>query len=539
MKDVLKYCSDIETGKIPACIHVKKAIARFRADLKRKDLDFREDRYDRVVKFISCLEHYSGRFEGKKFLLEPWQKFIVANLYGFYRKDGHRRFTSAYLEVAKKNGKTALSAAFCLYHLIADFEGGAEILLAANSREQAKIAFKHCKEFTKRLDPLADLLKPYRADIVFDRTGSILKVLAADSSKMDGYNGSMSVIDEFHGAPNSQVRDVIKSGMAMRENPLLVTITTAGFNLSAPCFELRRTAVEVVSGIKQDDSFFSLVYTLDDKDDWADSEMWIKSNPNLGVTVRKDFIKQQVLEAKNNPSDEIGVKTKNLNIWCDSAEAWLPESRIMKATKKLTFESMEGQEVFMGVDLAESRDLTAVSYMWIKDEKYYFYTDFYIPAACLKTHSNRELYKPWVRQGFVKTTPGNVTDYDCIIEDILKANETCEIEYIAYDTWNAKQWAIKCTDQGLPIEPYSQTVPNFNSPTKEFERLLFAGKVVLANNPAMRYCFRNVQLKRDWNGNVKPNKGIDKKKIDGVIAALQALAMFLEYNETVGGGNIY
>lgn len=224
-----KYAKDIIDGKILGGEFIKKACIRFLDDLKRDDLYFSIEKVDRCTQFIATLKHFEGKHAKKHFILQDWQLFIVANIVGFYWKETNtRRFTSSYIEIARKQGKTALASALCLYFLIADGEDGAEVLLAANSKEQAKIAFKMASTFCKGLDPKAKYLKPYRADINFDKTNSKLKVLAADDSKLDGFNCSFGLLDEYHAAPNSRVRDVIKSSMGMRENPHLCTITTAG-----------------------------------------------------------------------------------------------------------------------------------------------------------------------------------------------------------------------------------------------------------------------------------------------------------------------
>jgi phage terminase large subunit-like protein len=190
------------------------------------------------------------------------------------------------------------------------------------------------------------------------------------------------------------------------------------------------------------------------------------------------------------------------------------------------------------VDLSSNVDLTAVSYMFIRDGFYYFYTDFYLPNASLKTRADKELYKQWKNSGDLKVTSGNVTDYDYITRDIKQAYNEFNVIAVRYDKYNATQWAIQCTDEGIPLEPFSQTIGNFNAATKEFERLMLKGMVCLDENPIMRFCLRNVEIRRDLNGNEKPNKVSDKKKIDGVIAALQALSVYME-NPNIGNNSIY
>lgn len=528
-KSYYKYAVDVVQGNIVCCENIKLSCQRFLADLKRDDIEFRGEVVDRAIAFIGTLKHFAGKSSGQNFILEDWQQFIIANIVGWYWKEtGDRRFTSSYIEVSRKNGKTALAAALCLYYLIADGEDGAEVDLAANSKEQAKIAFSFCSNFAKQLDPKSKYLKAYRDSILFDVNNSKLKVFAADDSKLDGFNASFGLVDEYHSAKNSRVRDVIKSSMGMRQNPHLCTITTAGFDKTLPCYKLRTTAIEILNGLKTDDSMFIAIYSLDDTDDWTDENNWIKCTPNLNVTVTSKYIREQVQSAINNPSEEVGVKTKTLNLWCDSSSVWIPESYIVKGSKTINLSDFVDCECYIGVDLAATSDLTAVSYLVVNDDRYYFKTDYYLPESALTQKADRELYKYWKQQGLLKITEGNVTDYDYITNDIVKASEIVNIQAIGYDKYNATQWAIKATEIGLPLEEYPQTLGNFNKPTREMERLILSGRAVIDNNEINRWCFKNVTLKSDYNGNVKPNKSVKGKKIDGAISAIQALGMYLQ-----------
>lgn len=537
MKPYYEYAEKVLNGDIAAGNYIKLACERFQNDLKRDDLVFREEKVDLAIQFISTLKHYTGKHSGKPFLLEGWQQFIVANIVGWYWKSSNtRRYTSSYIEVSRKQGKTALAAALCLFYLIADGEDGAEVLLAANSKEQAKIAFDMCSKFSKGLDPKGKYLTAYRADILFSLTNSRLKVLAADDTKLDGFNASFGLLDEYHSAATSKVRDVIKSSMGMRENPHLCTITTAGFDKSLPCYQLRTVAIEVLNHLKEDDSMFIAIYCLDESDKWDDEKNWVKCAPNLGVTVSKKYIREQVRQAKNNPSDEVGVKTKTLNIWCDSATVWIPEDYIVKCSNKVDFSSLVGKDCYIGVDLGATSDLTAVSFLIVDEDKYYFKTNYYLPESALEEKTNKELYKLWNRLGLLTITGGNTTDYDYITRDILKVRDIVNIVHLAYDKYNATQWAIDCTEQGLPLEEYAQTLGNFNRPTKELERLILSGKAIIDNNDITRDCFRNVVLKSDYCDNVKPIKTHDAKKIDGVIAMIMALGGYLltpHYSNTI------
>ena len=216
MDRLYKYISDIENGKILSCEHIKNAVKRFKKDILRTDLEFCTGSVQVVLNFFSALKHFEGKHSGKHFDLEPWQVFAIANIYGFYwAGTKQRRFQTAYIEVARKNGKTAFASGLGLYHLIADGEDAAQVLIAANSREQAHICYNMTSTFCKGFDPVGNYLRRMRSDILFDRTNSKLKVLAADSDKLDGFNCSFGIVDEYHSAPDSKVRDVIRSSMAM------------------------------------------------------------------------------------------------------------------------------------------------------------------------------------------------------------------------------------------------------------------------------------------------------------------------------------
>lgn len=524
-----QYIDDVLSGRIVAGGLIKLSIDRFISFKNRSDIEFREDKVKRVIDFFAILKHFTGSHAEKPFILEGWQQFIIAHIYGFYYKGTNKRVTtSAYIEISRKNGKTAFSAGLGLYHLIADGESGAEVDFAANSKEQAKIAFSMSSFFAKGIDADAKYLKPYRDYITLDKTYSKLNVFASDDSKLDGFNASMFLLDEYHAAPNSKLKAVLQSSMGMRENPLGVIITTAGFDLLSPCYEYRRMCVEVLHGAKTDDSLAAFIYSLDDGDDWKDENVWIKSNPNLGVTVKYDFIRNEINRAVNSVSEEIGVKTKTLNMWCDSEEVWIPDHYIIDSTKDISFDEFgKDDDCYVGVDLSATSDLTCVSYMIPRDGKFYFKTKYYLPQEALSTKRHKELYGEWQRSGELIVTPGNVVDYDYILNDIMDMDKRLFIQKIGYDSWNATQFVINAEDKGLPMEPYSQAIGNFNRPTKELERLILSGDVVLDNNVITRHCFRNVVMARDRNGNVKPSKQSDEKKIDGTIAMLQALGVYL------------
>lgn len=520
------YAQDVVDGKIVSCKYIKLACKRYLEFFDK--YDFRTDKVDKVVNFISKLKHFVGAHNGKPFILLPYQEWIIYSIFGFYYKGTDRRVCNyVYCELARKNGKTALMAAICLYMLIADGENGSEVELVANSAKQAKIAFTMCSSFLQSIDKKGKYFKRYRDSIKFDTTKSLLQVLSSDASGNDGYNSYCFILDECHEQPDSRLWDVMCSSQGMRQNPLALIITTAGFNKFGFCYSYRDTCINILNGVSEDDSQFSAIYTIDEDDDWNDPDVWIKANPSLGTTVLPNYLEQQVKKAKNNSSLEVGIRTKNFNQWVSSSDIWLTNDLLLESTKEVDFSDFKGYTTYVGVDLASVSDLTALSFMIPKDDKFYFKTFYYLPQSCLQNNSNAELYKEWKRKGFLTITDGNTTDYDYVLTDLLKASQILSIEKVGYDSYNATQWAISATEQSLPLEPFSQALWSFNRPTKEFERLVKQGKIVIDNNEITRWCFSNVSLKYDHNDNVKPVKDSAQLKIDGAIAMIEALGTYL------------
>lgn len=533
----LEYPQNVLSGEIIASTYIKLACQRFLDWLKRDDIEFIQAKAEKAIKYIQKLKHFQGKHSGNNFILSDWQVFIVANIFGFYWKGTEKRvIRNVYIEVGRKSGKTTLLAAIALYCLMADGEDGAEVDCIANTREQAKILFGACTGFIDTLDPSHKYLKCLRNEIRFDATRSHIQVLSSDAGTLDGFNSSLFVEDELHAAKDSKLYDVLKSSQGMRVSPLAICITSAGFNKFSFCYKMRTTCIEVLHGQKIDDSQFAAIYSIDEGDDWTDPAIWKKSNPNLGITVTEDYLQEQVTQAKNNPSLEIGVRTKNFGEWCDSHDTWIGADTLLDCTQKIDLSEFKECTGYIGVDLSAVSDLTAISLMIPKDGKLYFTTKYYLPYDSLFNNSNSEKYKEWKRTGDLIITNGNVVDYDYILKDLLDWNNQVFIGKVAYDTFNATQWAINATAEGLPLTPYSQTLGSFNKPTKELERLIKSGKVVIDNNEITRFCFSNVTLKHDCHDNVKPDKATNQNKIDGVISMIEALGVYLnepQYDTTI------
>ena len=525
-----RYATEVTAGKIIACRQVRQACQRFLNDLEDDRLELRIDRIAHAVRFIGMLRHFSGVANDKPFKLEDWQLFIVANVVGWYWKGtGKRRFNEAYVSIARKNGKTALFAALMIYFLLADGEPDATVLISANSREQAtRVDFQMIKGFLQKLDPKGKTVKAQRNQVKVAKTTNMMYVTAADASKLDGYNISACLVDEYHEADTSEVKDVLKTAMGNRRNPLQCVVTTRGFDMSKPCFQLDTYAQQVLSGEKQDDALFAMIFTLDEGDDWRDPKVWQKANPNLGVTVSVQYIQGELAKAMATTTDEINYRTKLMNQWVESKTIWISDEKIVAAMTPLDFEAFKGLPCYVGIDLASVSDITSVSFLWAIEGKYNFKVLNYLPSDALATKENSIRYREFDHRGELIIFPdSNVTDYDRILEDLKRINSVTPIYLISYDQWNSTQMIINATNFGFRCEPFSQSLSSFNRPTKEFERGMLSGNVVMDRNECVRWAFRNVLIKTDAHENQQIIKATAMSKIDPAVSMMMALGGYL------------
>lgn len=532
------YARDVLNGNIIACKSIKDACRRYISWFDRDDIYFDYEDVDRKIRMIQKLKHSTGQHNGQNFILLPWQSWVIAGIFGFKYKDtNYRVIRNAFLFLSRKTGKTALAAAIGICCSLVDNEPNAEIDLVANSAAQAHIAFDHCYNFCESVDPKKKVFKRFRDSIKIPRSKSKIQVLASDSMSLDGYNSSVFIIDEFHAAKDWNLYNVMKSSQGMRRQPLGIIITTAGFLLGDyPCYQYYNTCKEILQGKKEDDSLFAAIFELDEEDDWKDKANWIKCTPSLGQTVYETYMQEQVTAAVNNIALETGVKTKNMNMFCQSATVWIPNETIRGVSMPISWDVFAEQPVYMGVDLSATSDLTSTSVMMLPDpnrefepNKFIFKSVIYIPQIALERSVNGALYKQWMRESYAKVTSGNVVDYDYILKDQLDIASKTIVYNVFYDSYNASQWCIYATEQGLPLEPFSQSLANFNKPTKLLEMLINSGRCIIDYNPVVIWAFSNVEIKIDTNENFKPVKsGNEKsKKIDPVISMIQALGGYL------------
>lgn len=534
----LKYAHDVVSGKQVAGKLIRLSCQRYLDLMNDTRYEFRPDKCERVLSFVSKLKHYQGKCAGKPFVLEEWQKWIIYSIFGFYYKDSNERLVKkALLTVGRKNGKSFLIAAMALYMLIADGEPAAQVLNIANNTKQAHLLFEMQQKLVKCLDPKHKYTKTLRDSIQVPKTSSYSQVLSSDSSGHDGSSPSTYILDEVHEMKDSKLWDVMISGTGFRVSPLGICISTSGFLLNGFLHNYRDVCIDILEHRKEDDEQFAAIYELDEDDDWTDEKNWVKANPNLDVTVTRKYLEGQIRSAINDSALEVSVKTKNFNMWVSSKEIWISDDKIRKVMSPVNLDDYKDEDCFMGVDLSAVSDLTSTTVMFppnpdreINPDKFVFKTIIYLPESELTENVNSYLYMIWKRENYLKVTSGNVVDYDYILKDQININDKNYVVNVAYDKWNATQWAINATEEGLPLTPYSQALGNFNGPTKTLERLIRTGMVVIDNNPIVRWAFSNVTLKLDQHENAKPTKANNEKskKIDPVISMIQSLGGYLE-----------
>lgn len=527
-----QYAVDVRDGRIPVCRYVRLAVERYfrdRANAVEKGWYFDERAAARPIDFIRNLPHIKGEWAGRSIELEPWQQFFLWNLFGFRRAaTGYRRFREAYLEVARKNGKTTLLAGIGCYMLFADGEAGAEVYSCATTRDQARECFGAAQEMVRRctLSRRAKIFRSAGGSISYEANGSIFKPLSSDANTLDGKNASCTIVDEFHAHKTDEVYAVMKSSMGARRQPLMCIITTAGFNLAGPCFTYRSSAIKMLEGIIEDDTSLVMIYTHDNREELADPAMWVKSNPCFGASVKPEYLEEQYHTMRTKPEQESSILTKNFNLWVQASDIWIGDDVWCANRSQTDVETLNGCECYGGLDLGAVNDFSALVLEFHENGRTQVLSFFWIPEE--KYRSRREMLREnanidvWVRQGFLRVTPGNVTDYGIIRNDIIELRDRYLILKIGYDRWNSSQLVIDLLAEGLPMDGFQQSISNISPPTKDFERIVRLGEYEHFDNPILRWQISNTVVWRDANDNLKPVKNRSPEKIDGVVAAIMA-----------------
>ena len=543
-----QYAADVLVGKIVVCKLIRQAIERHVRDLKdghKRGLRFDAAEGLRWVKFAeTCIYHSKGEWGGRPLVLEPWQAWQFYVFFGWKRTDGTRRFRSWYDEVARKNGKTMKAAIVGLGGMTIDGEPGAEVFAVATKRDQARLVFDDAVAMVRASQPLRDRIQIYKHSLVIEANRCKFEPLSADAKTMDGLNPHNCIVDEVHAHKTREVVDVLKSGLGARRQPITHYITTAGYDRHSVCYELRDYSEKVLARslvgdvMEGDDGHFATIYTLDDGDDWQDEKTWIKANPNLGVSVKLDFLREECARVKQLPAAQQEFRRKHCNQWTESNETWIDADLWKQNASPFELDDMQGERVFIGLDLATRTDLAAAAYLFPVEDGYKLATRFWVPAenVARRQHKDGVSYQAWIDAGYIETTPGDAIDYAYIRHRIMQDANRFDIIEVASDPWNALETLTRLAEEGVKVTEVRQGFGSLTGPTKELEVLLLRKQLRHDDNPVMNWMVSNVVLEKDAAGNVKPSKAKSTQKIDGVAATVTALAAALK---SEGGASVY
>lgn len=531
-----EYIKQVSEDKVIVGRYVKLSVQRHINDLKRDDIYFDAKAGNRAIQFFGFLKHTKGRnFAGKDFELTGWQAFIVYCLFGWKNLNGDRRFRLSYTEVAKKNGKSTLAAGIGLYMMIADGEAGAEVYSCATTRDQAKIVFTEAKNMVSKSTDLSKLITIYQHNLHSDVTLSKFEALSNDYNSFEGKNPYCGIVDEYHAHSDDLLFTNLKAATVARNQSLIWIITTAGFNRGGPCYHFRKMCIDVLEGRMTDDNLFAVIFTLDEGDDWNNPEVWIKSNPNLGISVLESAIKGEYQQAVNSTTAEVGFRTKNLNIWTDQSEVWIPDNKFLLCNED--YPDLKGVNAYGALDLSSTRDITVFGLLFFKS-KFHWMPFFFVPTMTMleRVRKDNVNYDKWIRDGYMIETGGDVVDYEFIKTKINELAKIYKIKTIQYDRWNSSQIVNDLVNDGANMQPFGQGYQSMSTPCKEIEKLVLSGQINFGGNPVMRWMNSNVEIRRDPADNIKIDKSKSSEKVDGMVTLAMAIGGYLT---DLGKGSIY
>ncbi len=537
----VQYAESVRDGAIPACKWIKLAAQRFLDDLHWQDDDNFAYVYDaasaeRACRFIERMRHIKGRWaaKGQTIKLEPWQAFLVCNVFGWVRKkDGFRRFRRVVLLVPRKNSKSTLAAVIGIYMMAADGEHGAEVYSGATTERQAWEVFGParlmCKKDAKFRERFG--IEVNAKNISIQSNASKFEPIIGDPG--DGASPTCGIVDEYHEHKTDNQFDTLETGMGARDQPMMLVITTAGDNIAGPCYALQERCQSMLQGTRPANDLFALIYTTDPEDDWQSEEALHKANPNIDVSVSGEFLRTRQAEAMVSPRKQAVFKTKHLNIWVQSREAYFDVQQFKKAAdKKAKPEDFADWEARLAIDLAEKRDLTALELVFREpveeSPRYARFGWYYCPEKTIDLEEN-EHFQEWRDKGLLIETPGAVTDDRLIKDDALDLIRKFDIAEVIFDPWHSRQMAVELSEEGALCVEYRNSPSNMNEPMRELDALITNEKLIHDGGLPFTWMLGNVVngARRGSLDLHRPDKEKPENKIDGPVAVIMALGRFL------------
>jgi phage terminase large subunit-like protein len=531
-ESAIQYARGVISGEVLAGQYVKLTCQRFLNDLNNEDwrYHYRHDLADHAVDFMEKLRHMRGPMSGKRFKLEPWQRFIECNLFGFVDKEtGFRRFRTVYEEIPRKNGKSIRVAARGMYMFCVESktDRGMECISGASTEKQAWHVFWNCREWARTNEELRNKfgIEVNAKSLIIMESGSKFEPVVGKPG--DGGNFSFAAIDEYHEHPDDTLYDTVQTGQGSRSQPMLCAITTAGTSFG-PCYEHRQDVISVLNGTVEDESVFGIIYTIDEGDDWTDERSIIKANPNYGISISAEFLQQELSKARRSASKQHSFRTKHQNTWVGSAQGWMNMLAWRKQRKDIHLEDYAGRQAWLGIDLASKKDLAAIAILIPDGDKFVTFYEFFAPERAAEDNIRyRNLGE------HITFTPGSATDYGAIEHRLKELASYLECVEMAFDPWQAQYLMQRMQIGGMPVCEFPHQVRTMSDPMKEVESLVLDGRLY-HNNPVMDWMMGNVVTRPDHKDNIYPskeNRNDDKCKIDGVVALIMAMGRYLITSE--------
>lgn len=481
--------------------------------------------------FFRALKHQAGEYASQPFELAEWQwRDIVLPFFGTLRADGLRQYRTMPIFIPRKNGKSTMCAGLGLYGLFGDNEPGAQVICAAGSRDQAAIVFECAANMVRSCPALASRCTVLRREIVH-KNGGVFRCVAADAGLLHGLNCSMVIEDEIHVWPDRELHEALSTSVVSRRQPAIIQITTAGHDRESFCYEVYTRSRQILEarakGQELDPTWHPVIYEADDSDDWRNESAWRKANPGFGTSVRADYLEGKVHECAYSLAELNSFKRLHLNIWTDSDVQWLNMDRWDACYQPPeTWPDLQGRPCYVGVDLANTTDLAAISLAFPVDDTVYIKSFAWTTRDAIKERErrNKMRFDKWGAQGYLDICDGGVIDFRRIMAKLDDLSKLHTIREIGIDRWGAAQFIQECQHQGLSVVGFGQGFAGISSPTKGFESAVLGGKLRHDGNPLLRWCVSNVMIESDPAGNIKPSKKKSTEKIDCAVASIMAVA---------------
>ncbi|MFA5672660.1 MAG: terminase TerL endonuclease subunit, partial [Synergistaceae bacterium] len=539
-----QYAEDVVEGKIIACRKVILACERHLRDIERQKSDgypwvFDEELGHRPIAFMEQFcKPSQGNFN--RIVLLPWQHFVIGSLYGGVdKKTKLRRYKSGLIRVGRKNGKSTMVSGLSLFGCSKDGEHGARVYQLANSMKQARVVFDECQAMVKSSPDLKKHFRVLRDAIYFDATQSKIEPQASDSEKLDGLNCHLGIFDEIHEYKTYKLINVIKNSTGARRQPLIIYITTAGYQLDGPLMDFDERAADVLEGVINDDRSFYYIAELDESDDLDDPSCWIKSNPSLGTTIKLEDMTQEWEQRKGTPQERTDFITKRLNTFVQADEETFLTWDIIKRNKDhINLDELQGRECIGGFDLSNTEDFTSACLEFpLDDGRVFVLSHSFVPETKVKLDNEKLPFREWQSEGLLTICPGDYVTKETVYDWFVELSQQYSVRLITYDPAHAFRLVQDIIAYGGEdwIKVVRQGALTLSPALKDIKEMFLAGRVVFNENPLFRWYLNNVKLVTDRNGNWLPTKQDRYRKIDGFAAFLNSHTEVMPLMNQMGG----